>query len=150
VDVRVNVSSVKRNEVAVKKKNWRLHTVLLFFLTPYSLQAPWSLRVQDLPWAHARLLVGIEEVDHKPPSSCDVAGGCDRRAPQPPAAGAESVVREIPAKNQSTCLLLIQMDGRSTGSNSRSVQDVVLQQKKSLIQQELGKACQEQPSHNDD
>jgi hypothetical protein len=39
-------------------------------------------------------------------------------------------------------LLLIQMDGRSTGSNSRTVQVAV--RKKSLIQQELGKTRQEQ------
>jgi hypothetical protein len=36
----VNVSSVKRDEVAVKKKMEKLHTVLLFMPTPYSYHRP--------------------------------------------------------------------------------------------------------------
>jgi hypothetical protein len=72
----VNVRSVKRDEMAVKKKRERLHTVLLFFPTPYSsdrecrysigrlvVKLESSRRVLDLPWAHACLGIA-EEVDH--------------------------------------------------------------------------------------
>jgi hypothetical protein len=65
-----------------------------------------------------------------------------------PAAGAESVVRDVPRapiKHWSTFLFLMQMDGHSTGSNSTSVQVVVRQREDALCQQELGKTRQEQP-----
>jgi hypothetical protein len=53
-----------------------------------------------------------------------------------PAARAESVVEHSGQALVNLFLLLIQMDGRSTSSNSRSIQDVV---QELLIQQELGK-----------
>jgi hypothetical protein len=125
---------LSRDEMAVKKKMERLHTVLLSLPTPYSYPGESTLSRRSV-----RVVLGpVVWVG----SSRGRIGFVLQGTLQPPAAGVENTPHSSQA---SVNLFLMQMDGRFTGSNSRSV--VVCPWKKSSIQQELGKARQEQ--HND-